>query len=249
MVERSSLVGVAVVDQAPRIVVRRHPQPLADGLAIGLPTLGALLMEPRLGLSLIRLTQAGHAVALLNELRTDVPYRTTATLVAANSVQLGEELVVELVTRGPSKDIVVSATASLRLRGPRRHPGAVHDDDEDGDDRAPPEATWRTLETGSSGADLAAALGDHNPLYVDDDAARQAGLPERILPPLGVMSLVASALDADARQARVRFRRPALATDTLRVGQWDDGNGDGLRFIVQNQEDIVVLAGQIGARK
>ena len=44
-------------------------------------------------------------------------------------------------------------------------------------------------------------------------------------------------------------RKQALATDTLRVGQWDDGNGAGLRFIVQNQEDIVVVAGQIGARK
>jgi acyl dehydratase len=240
----SSLVGFSIVDHAPRTFSSPPRRPLDHALAVGLPTLGALLIEPRLDLSLIRLAHGGHRLDVIGELQPDTPYRTTATVAALSSGHDGNELDVELVTRGPGEAVVTVAMASIVLRSARPHrerPGA----DTDTDDAIPAEAIAMrlTCERADLPA-LAAALGDHNPIYVDDDAARQAGLPGVILPQLGVVSLVADALGLAVRRLRVRLKRPALATDALTLRHWMQA--DGRHFVVHTEAGAVVVAGRIG---
>lgn len=246
----SSLVGFSIVDHAPRTFSSPPRRPLDHALAVGLPTLGALLIEPRLDLSLIRLAHGGHGLDVIGELQPDTPYRTTATVAALSSGHDGNELDVELVTRGPGEAVVTVAMASIVLRSARRqrerHGADTNTDtDADTDDAIPAEAiaTRLTCERADVPA-LAAALGDHNPIYVDDDAARQAGLPGVILPQLGVVSLVADALGLAVRLLRVRLKRPALATDALTLRHWMQA--DGRHFVVHTEAGAVVVAGRIG---
>jgi acyl dehydratase len=242
----SSLVGFSIVDHAPRAFPSPPRRPLDHALAIGLPTLGALLLEPRLELSLIRVAHVGHHLDVMSELMPETPYRTTATVAALSSGHDGDEVDVELVTRGPSEAIVVAARASVVVRGARRH-RTHHDADAASlkDETVPTSATTTRLSLPRADlSELAAALGDHNPIYVDDDAARQAGLPGVIVPHLGVVSLVADALGLAVRQLRVSLKRPALATDTLTLSHW--AHALERRFVVYTEAGAVVVAGRIG---
>jgi acyl dehydratase len=241
----SSLVGFSIVDHAPRTFSSPPRRPLDHALAVGLPTLGALLIEPRLDLSLIRLAHGGHRLDVIGELQPDTPYRTTASVAALSSGHDGNELDVELVTRGPGEAVAVVAMASIVLRSARRHRERPGDDAADAAEAVPTEAIAMrlTCERADLPA-LAAALGDHNPIYVDDDAARQAGLPGVILPQLGVVSLVADALGLAVRRLRVSLKRPALATDTLTLSHWMQA--DGRHFVVHTDGGAVVVAGRIG---
>jgi acyl dehydratase len=82
------------------------------------------------------------------------------------------------------------------------------------------------------------ASGDHNPIHLDDEVARAAGLPGVIVHGLASLAIAArivlAAAGADeARLARLscRFTRPIAPGDTLTTRVWADGAGyrfDGL---------------------
>jgi acyl dehydratase len=217
--------------------------PLMGAIALGLPALGALLVDPALSLSMMRLAGVAHRVALHAPLRAGDIVTTTATLSAIRPDELGEVLDIRLETRGAGGDTVVNATASLLLRGPRRRDGVVV---------APaaevfgPGGDTVVVEVDAArGAALAAGLGDHNPIYVDDDAAAQAGLPGRLVPNLGVLALAGATVDASGRTLRGRFVRPALVGDTLTITHWPVDGGRG--FSVVNQEGVVIVVdGTVG---
>jgi acyl dehydratase len=76
----------------------------------------------------------------------------------------------------------------------------------------------------------AAASGDHNPIHLDDEVARAAGLPGVIVHGLASLAIAArivlAAADAgDSRLARLscRFTRPIAPGDTLTTRVWADG--------------------------
>lgn len=82
------------------------------------------------------------------------------------------------------------------------------------------------------------ASGDHNPIHLDDEVARAAGLPGVIVHGLASLAIAArivlAAAGADeSRLARLscRFTRPIAPGDTLTTRVWADGAGyrfDGL---------------------
>jgi len=235
-----SLVGTRVTGQRRTVtaddVAAAGDFPLASAVGLALPALGALLVDPRVGLSMMRLAEVAHRVDVRVAPRAGDVLQTTATLSAIATDALGETFDVHLETCAADGAVVVDATATILLRGPRRRDGVVAD----AVVAAPPSGTAIVVEVGADqGQAMAAALGDHNPIYVDDDAAAQAGLPGRVLPNLGVLALAANRVDSGRRQARARFVRPALAGDTLRITHWPVD--DGIAFRVENQEGVVVL--------
>lgn len=236
----SSLVGTRIAGQRRTItaddVLAARDLPLAAAVSLGLPALGALLIEPRIGLSMMRLAEVAHRIDVRVAPCAGDVLQTTATLAAIAPAALGETFDVHLETRAACGAVIVDATATILMRGPRRRDGVVIDDTV----ASPASGTTIIVEVGAEqGRALAAALGDHNPIYVDDDAAAQAGLPGLVLPNLGVLALAAGRVDGARRQASARFVRPALAGDTLRITHWPVD--DGVAFRVENQEGVVVL--------
>jgi acyl dehydratase len=72
----------------------------------------------------------------------------------------------------------------------------------------------------------AAASGDHNPIHLDDEAARAVGLPGRILHGLCTMALAGRAVEQVAgrepRRLAVRFSAPVALGATVTTRVWPD---------------------------
>lgn len=243
-----SLVGATCTGPARPLsaddVARWHDLHHAGEMGLGLPVLGALLVDPAIGLSMMRLAHVAHAVDVVRRPAVGDVLQTTATLTAIRPDALGELLDVRLETRAAADSVVVvDATATLLLRGPRRRDGIATPDAPAA--AAPVGAVVVIDVDAAAGAAMVSALGDHNPIYVDDDAAAQAGLPGPVLPNLGVLARAASVIAGPVRQLRGRFVRPALVGDTLRVTHWPVD--DGVAFRVENQEGVVIVTdGHVG---
>lgn len=203
------------------------------GLTVSCAAISPVLLDPRLGADMMRLGQVDHHIATLAPLSAGDVVDTVATIAGIHQTEAGERLELHLVStcRGA---VVVDATAGVLLRGPRRKTPLVE---------APPAP-------GRGGADaivmnrerigrLCDALGDHNPLFLDDDAARQAGLPGCVAPNLGLVALAWQALAAPSALS-LSFLRPALLDDTISIER------DGSRFRVVNQVGIVLADGVVG---
>jgi len=241
-----SLVGIRVVGP-PRTITAHDREawrdlPLAGAIGFGLPVLGALLVEPRMAISMMRLAVVAYRVDAFASMDVADVVQTAATLTSVAPDALGETFDVHLETSDSAGTVVVDATATILLRGPRRRDGVMANTG-----AAPPSTAIPIvveIDAGQARA-VALALGDHNPINVDEDAAHQAGLPGQVLPHLGVLVLAAGRIAPERRRVQARFVRPALVGDTLRISHWPVD--DDIGFRVENQEGVVVIdAGRIG---
>ncbi|MFY1690499.1 MaoC/PaaZ C-terminal domain-containing protein [Plantactinospora sp. WMMB782] len=72
------------------------------------------------------------------------------------------------------------------------------------------------------------ASGDRNPIHLDDDVARAAGLPGVIVHGLASLAIAGRTVlpaGADLSRLSCRFTRPIVPGDTLRTLVWADGSG------------------------
>lgn len=86
------------------------------------------------------------------------------------------------------------------------------------------------------------ASGDHNPIHLDDEAARAAGLPGVIVHGLASLALASrTVLEASAGVSRLscRFTRPIAPGDTLTTRLWT--HEGGYRFECLDQAGAIVL--------
>jgi acyl dehydratase len=241
-----SLVGTRVI--GPPRTITAHDRaawrdlPLAGAIGLGLPALGALLVEPRMGISMMRLAVVAHRLEAFAGIDVAGVVQTVATLTATAPDALGETFEVHLETRDAGGVLLVDAAATILLRGPRRRDGVMTDTD------AAPTASGTPIIVdidATQARAVALALGDHNPINVDEDAAALAGLPGQVLPHLGALALAAGRIAPETRRVQARFVRPALVGDTLRISHW--GIDDDIGFRVENQEGVVVIdAGRLG---
>ncbi|MHB8384544.1 MAG: MaoC/PaaZ C-terminal domain-containing protein, partial [Candidatus Binataceae bacterium] len=102
----------------------------------------------------------------------------------------------------------------------------------------------------------AAASGDHNPIHVDENIARMAGLPGIIVHGLCTMAFTSkAAIDrlcgGDPRRLKrlaVRFSRPVRPGETITTKVWRDGERDGhaaFAFETFNPSGHAVIKGGI----
>jgi acyl dehydratase len=94
------------------------------------------------------------------------------------------------------------------------------------------------------------ATGDHNPLWLDDEAARSAGYRGRVVPPMLVIDLVWRLKDTDAGRMTDRVPLPASYIDTRNVEtemEWLEPVYIGDRISVRHRiRDIVARRGRRG---
>jgi acyl dehydratase len=146
---------------------------------------------------------------------------TTATIKVETRDAAGQLVNEQYVTefyRGVATDLAVGSAAPALPREPV-----------DG----PPLRTAATPLPADLPGRYADASGDHNPIHLDDDFARAAGLPGVIVHGLaslaiatGVVLAAAGRLGAtDLRRLGCRFTRPVAPGDTLTTRVWADGSG------------------------
>jgi acyl dehydratase len=187
--------------------------------------------DPELDLDFLRLVHGEHAMRFLAPMVAGTTLELEGELLSADQKPTG--LVVRFALRGRVAGVpalegetsyfIRSATPPERgADKPAREPAA------------PPPAPDLVLPqrvAADQATRYADASGDRNPIHLDDDVARRAGLPGVILHGLCTMAfaardLVATLGGGDPRslaEIAVRFARPVLPGQALELRVWSDG--------------------------
>ncbi len=192
----------------------------------------AIATDPELGLDMLRLVHGGHGATFHAPLRVGEVVRVHGELLEVQEKSSGL-----LVSSAMYADVGgqrrVSCTTQFFIRakapptkGPRKpRPAAAEPPPPDfqADFQVPEDASYV----------YARASLDDNPIHVDPEVARSAGLPDVILQGLCTMAMtvregVAAAAGGDPRRLRyagVRFARPVLNGMQLRTRGWKQPDG------------------------
>lgn len=215
--------------------------------------LGAPLFDPELGAEMMRLVHGEQDMRFVGKVVPGDVITSTSTIAAIEQKTTGELLNVAITSKNQRGDVVLEATSGLFIRGPRKRENL----DGEKADKEREEAAWQALPKVFSTSVVVAAdqskryaeaSGDHNPIHLDEDVAKMAGLPSIILHGLCTMAFVHDALvrhlggdPLAVKRLAVRFNKPVLMGDTLTI----DVRGEGKTWSIQvaNQSGAVVLKG------
>lgn len=209
------------------------------GLGRAAAVIGPVLLDPRLGANMMRLGQIAHAFRVVGPVTAGDVVLTTATIAAVTATDAGERLDLQVTSTTRDGVPVVDGLVGILLRGPRRRQHEAE---------SPTVSTtgWSTVTTvvfdDAAVKHFCVAVGDHNPIAVDDDAARQAGLPGPIVPNGALVAAVWRALTPTPTAIAADYLRPALVGETLTIETRDDGRA----FRMLNQVGVVVIDGSVG---
>ncbi len=206
--------------------------------------------DPELELDLLRLVHGEHDATFHLPLKPWDLVQVRARLEAVEEKSSGT-LVVSKLFGFVDGALAVECKTAYFIRGAKKPSG-------DGEKKkapkaAPPAPPAPDFEAPFSVDDdqsyrYAEASLDDNPIHVDPDTAKAAGLPNVILHGLCTMAMSGSAIvnsqaDGDARRLKrlgVRFARPVLNGSKLTTQGWN--TDDGTQFIVKDDNGNVVIA-------
>ena len=233
---------------------RQAPDQLAPPMYAVRPMIDELfaaIQDPELGADVLRLVHGEQEMIFHQPLRAWDLVAPRAQIVGVEDKSSGQIVHLEqrLMRDG---ELVTQARSALFIRAKTRHepsgskPSAAAPS-------APPERgeliAQRTHQVAADQSHRYAAISnDRNPIHVDPEVARAAGLPEVILHGLCTMAMAASAVVDETCQGdptrlkrlKVRFARPVFNGDTLTTRIWRQG--DALTLETVNQRDEVVLS-------
>ena len=222
------------------------------GVAYTFAALGAPLFDPDLHVDMMRLVHGEQ------DMRFERPVRPgdviTSTSVIADIVEktTGEVIDIDITAKNQRGEVVLTAKSGLFIRGARKRENL----DAEKQAREQEEAAWNAqpvawTRTETVAADQSAryaeASGDRNPIHLDEEVAKMAGLPGIILHGLCSMAFVHNACVAEAggdplrvKRLAVRFNRPVLMGDTLTIEARGPKAGPW-HIRVTNQAGVAVL--------
>lgn len=247
--------ALAVGDQNPRYAV--GPDQVAPPLYAVRPLFAvvqALLHDPDAHYDLTRLVHGEQDMTFLRPIRAWDLVTPRATIQAIEQKRSGV-LVRGTQTLWVEGEAAVQVVASYFIRGESgatdggaKAGGAARAAEDASARPAPIFVVQRTIDDEMT-ARYAMASDDHNPLHLDDHAARSAGLPGRILHGLATMALTQGAVIDETcggdptRLARLtaRFVRPVFPGDTLTILALPSETGMNLE--VSNQAGGLVMTG------
>lgn len=226
------------------------------GVAFTFAGLGAPLFDPELHVEMMRLVHGEQDMRFLAPVRPGDVVRTRSKILDIAEKTSGELISIGIETTNQRDERVLEVQSGLFVRGPRRKDNlaaekAARDEEEEAWAAAP--LLWTSTErvAPDQSARYAEASGDHNPIHLEDDVAKMAGLPGIILHGLCTMAFVHNACvrqlggePGRLTRLKVRFNRPVLMGDTLAIEARGPGQGPGpgsWQLRVANQSGTVVL--------
>ena len=189
-----------------------------------------------------RIVHAAQDIHLHAAIEAGMSVRTTATPVGIFARRSGTALVIKAESRADgqlvAEQYVTELFRDLEVGEDRGEPAP--DVPAGARDGEPREATFAVA--GDQAERYARASGDHNPIHLDDEAARAVGLPGRILHGLCTLALagraVANVAGRDPTRLAVRFSAPVALGATVTTRVWPD-----LSFEARSGEATVLKGG------
>jgi acyl dehydratase len=221
------------------------------GVVMGWMPIMLVMTDAELGVDLLRLL---HGEQEMEFYRTVVPgdiVTSTAQITTVEEKPTGESVIVEVNSSNQRGEPVqrMQFTAFIRGRGKRERR-----DEGVSESPSASEPVLRVSQTIDADQTYryAQASGDHNPIHVDENMARMAGLPGIIVHGLCTMAFTSKVMidhlcDRDPRRLkrlRARFSRPVFPGQTITTAVWSCPDRNGFQiyaYETRNPEGKVVI--------
>ena len=201
------------------------------------PTMSAV-MDPEAGADLLRLVHGEQDMHFLAPIRPGDRITARAKITAIETKATGETMTVELDAVNQDGVAVNHSIFSAFIRGGGRRGAAPEPRSEEAPAHGEPVVTVSQTIDADQTVRYAEASGDRNPIHVDENVARMAGLPGIIVHGLCTMAftskvMIDSLCGGDPmrlKRLRVRFSRPVRPGQTITTRVWADGERDRRRI-------------------
>jgi acyl dehydratase len=214
-----------------------------------------VVTDPEVGADLLRLVHGEHDVEFITPIRPGDVITSVATIRSMATGATGETIAIGVAARNQRGEAVqntvftafIRAVGSARPEGEPREPEAA---------RGEPIAVVSQPIAADQTFRYAEASGDVNPIHLDANVAKMAGLPGIIVHGLCTMAFCSKAVIETVcggdprrlRRLRVRFVRPVLPGQTITTRIWAGPEGAGHRifeFETLNPNGRAVIRGGI----
>ena len=200
------------------------------------PTMSAV-MDPEAGADLLRLVHGEQDMHFLAPIRPGDRITARAKITAIETRTTGETMTVELDAANQDGVAVNRSVFSAFIRGGGRRAAAREARPDETPSRGEPVATVAQTIDADQTFRYAEASGDRNPIHVDENVAKMAGLPGIIVHGLCTMAFTSKVMidqlcggdPTRLKRLRVRFSRPVRPGQTITTRVWPDGERDGRR--------------------
>jgi acyl dehydratase len=250
--------ALATNDKNPLYVDEKMAPPLFS-VRLGKEVLFKAITDPALGADLLRLVHGEQDMEFLRPLRPGDLATMRATITGMEEKSSGELLHAQLRIYVDGQ-LCVRARETMFIRGEKKAEGGKKEEAQD--DSAGRKIAYRATVDVTKDQSLryADASLDNNPIHVDENVAKMAGLPGVILQGLCTMAFAQNAvvnevLKGDATKLKrlaVRFAKPVLMGDKLAVEGWEVESRDGVKtygFHVKNQAGVAVITNGVAEVK
>jgi acyl dehydratase len=225
------------------------------GVVVTWQSVLSAVMDPAVEADVLRLVHGEQDMEFLAPIRPGDRITSTAKIESIETKSTGETMDVRLEAKNQRGEKVVRAMFSVFIRaGGRRGAPAQAQEPE-------PERGEKVVEVTQQidpdqTARYADASGDRNPIHLDENVARMAGLPGIIVHGLCTMAFTSKVIidrlcggdPARLRRLRVRFSRPVRPGQKITTRVWRGADRDGRRVFAYetfNPEGQAVIKGAV----
>jgi acyl dehydratase len=226
------------------------------GVTVTWNALMKAMMDPELNVDLLRLVHGEQDMEFPTPIRPGDVITATAKIVSIEAKTTGETMAVELNATNQHGQPVQKTLFIIFIRGARNRDAAAAELRPFEPDRGKPLFSVAQTIDKDQTFRYAEASGDPNPIHVDENIAKMAGLPGIIVHGLCTMAFTSKvAIDnlcggdpTRLKRLRVRFSRPVLPGQTITTKVWTDGEHDGRKVFAYetfNPDGQAVVKGGI----
>ncbi len=223
-------------------------------VAVTWPALTAVMADTELNVDLVRMLHGEQDIEFFAPIRPRDELTSAARIASIETKANGETLVLELETRNQHGERTARLHFVAFVRGGGRG-GAAEARAPEPNRGEPVLSIAQTIDKDQTYR-YKEASGDINPIHVDANFAKMAGLPGIIVHGLCTMAFTSKVMIDNLcrsdplrlKRLRVRFSRPVFPGDTITTKVWQEGEHDGRRvyaYETYNPSGQAVIRGGI----
>jgi acyl dehydratase len=226
------------------------------GVVVTWDALMKVMMDPELNVDLLRLVHGEQDMEFPTPMRPGDVVTATAKIVSIEDKSTGETMTVELKATNQKGQPVQKTHFIIFIRGSRKRDAAAPEARPVEPERGAPLLTVVQTIDKDQTYRYKEASGDPNPIHVDENVAKMAGLPGIIVHGLCTMAFTSKVVidqlcggdPTRLKRLRVRFSRPVLPGQTITTKLWAEGERDGRKIFAYetfNPEGQAVIKGGV----